>query len=247
MVNKAALGVIGVIVVATLGVGLLVGTVMDDGPTDDGPTDDNDDDNGAAEPTATATANQTNGTVTPNATATAAGTRTAMLPRRFESAAIAENVTRLINEERAAQGVGALEFDGETADTLEEMATDHSLDMANTGVVGHNVTGSNVSQRYRSYELFETCKYTDGPNVYRPDNIDLFETIGTGQVGQFYDTGEGDVFVENETQAAQVIVDGWLADSEQRERLLNDNFERVGVGIEVTRNNTAYATVNLCS
>lgn len=242
MVNKAALAVVAVVVIGVVGVGMLVGTVLDGG---DAPAS-NDDDGGAEGPTddETATDSSANATTTPSGSED--DVRTPILPRRFESAAVAENVTRLINEERENGSVEPLSTEDEIADRLNEMAASHSRDMADVGYEGHNVSGSDISQRYRENDLFDTCKYSDGSNVYNPDNTDRFEVVGSGSIGEYRYVDGNETFVENESQAASVVVEEWLADEDAREYLTVDGFGRVGVGVEITQNNGVYVTVNLC-
>lgn len=243
MVNKAALAVVAVVVIGVVGVGMLVGTLLDAG---DGPAGTDNDDGGGEGPAGNGTATQT----AANATTPDESDqeRTPILPRRFESAAIAENVTRLINEERENQSLDSLQTTGETATRLTEMAEGHSLDMADAGYDGHNVSGTDTGQRYRDNNLFERCKYSDPANVYDPEgHPDRFEVVAIGEIGQYHRVDGNETFIENESHAASVVVDDWLEDDEDaRDAVLVEAFTRVGVGVEITRNNAVFVTVNLC-
>lgn len=243
MVNKAALAVVGVVVIGVVGVGMLVGTVLDGG---DGPASNDNDDGGAEGPAGNGTATQTAANVTTTPVGEDDDARTPILPRRFDSGLIAENVTRLINEERANRSLDSLDTTGETANSLTTMAEGHSQDMADAGYVLHNVSGTDTSQRYRENDLFETCKYSDQSNVYNPDNTDRFEVIDVGAIGQYHQVDGNETFIENESHAATVIVDEWMDDDDAREDLMVAAFNRMGVGVEITRNNAVYVTVNLC-
>jgi len=245
MVNKAALGVIGVIVVTTLGGGLVLGTLMDDNPGGDdesgaeGPGDDGTGTPSTAAPTAEP------------ATGTAADddgrTQTPIHPGAFGSAAVAENVTETINQARSEENLSPLAFDGEVARGLHELAESHSNDMADVGYVSRTVAGTNVTERYRDNGVFETCKYSDGVNVYDPANTDDYAVLADGTIGDHYRSGDNETFVANESQAARLIVTDVLEDDELRGRLLNEHFERAGVGVAITRTNRVYVTVALCS
>lgn len=241
MVNKAALGVVGVIVVATLGGSLVLGTLLDPGDErgPGGPTDGE-----TPTPTESESATESStGTLTEGE-----GDHTPILPRRFSSEAIEDNVTRLINEARANESRSTLETEGSTSADLRTMARDHSVDMADAGYDAHVVAGTNVSQRYRNHGLYERCQYSDSVNVISPGYQDYFEVVGSGTIGEYDRNSSGNsTFVDDESRAATIVVAEMLADSEVRERLTNQYFERTGVGVEITRENEFFVAVNLCS
>lgn len=251
MVNKAALGVIGVIVIVTVGGGLVLGTMLDGGGDDN--------EGGAEEPTAdetaTPTPNDAGGSVDESTAGPADDRRTPMVPRRFESGAIEENVTRLINEERDNETVQTAEgenvtlepftTEGSTVERLHTIAYEHSTGMADAGRTGHAVADTNVSQRYQRTDLVQTCKYSDGISVYPPD--DRFEVVNAGTIGNYDWGGEEEPYVENESMAARLIVEDIFDDWGNERRLHNPHFERMGVGAEITEENVVYVTANLCS
>jgi len=246
MVNKAALGVIAVIVVAVLGGGFLLGTVMDDSDTPPANESDGTNDDG---PATTATATNATGNRTATSTSTEAddGTRTPTLARRFNSSALADNVTREVNDIRGAANVDAVTTEGRTANTLHRMADDHSRDMADAGRVAQDVGGDNVSERYRANEVFETCKYSDDINVFWPGGNKRFVVAGQGTIGDFtYDNGT-QIYVENESHAARLIVEEFRRNQDDVEAMENRYFHRVGVDAEITRSNEVFVSMFFCN
>jgi hypothetical protein len=57
-------------------------------------------------------------------------------------------------------------------------------------------------------------------------------------------THEGE-FLATEDEVAQAIVTDWFSGT-SRDRLLYENANQIGVGIEVTQDGDVYATGNLC-
>lgn len=253
MVNKAALGVIGVIVIVTVGGGLVLGTMLDGGGDDneggaEGPT---------ADETATPTPNDAGGSVNESTPEPVDDRRTPMLPRRFSAEAIEENVTRYLNRARTNETAPRAEdenetlepirTDGPTATTLKEMARVHSRSMADAGQTGHAVGATNTSERYLEYDVAESCKYTvNGTQVYHPADHDKFEVLDAGTIGNFDLGGDEEPYVENESFAAKLIVEDMLDDWSKQRRLFSEHIEFMGVGAEIAGENTVYTTVNLC-
>jgi hypothetical protein len=245
MVTKAALGAVGVVVIAVLGGGFLLGTLMDDSSAGPG--------EGTATPTETAaptpTAAGTATAVAPTATPTAGdqGTQTPTLARRFKVAAVEDNVTQLVNRERGNESLEPLGTDGVIADRLGAMAGEHSVAMADAGRVSPTIDGVTQSERYQEYDVYENCKYSDGVNVYTPERPEKFVALASNAVGDYEDVEGERVYVSDERTAARMLVEKMLADPDMRAALVNEHVSRAGVGAEITRNNEVYVTVALCS
>ena len=255
MVNKAALGVLGVIVLVSMGVGVLIGMQLG-GPTAAGPTDGNSSDGGGAETTAPGESTETR-TPFPESpptadvpggsepTVTAAG-RTTVSYRRFDERDVAQLVKAEINERRTGAGLRAFVTSGGTVSELDRMARSHSDAMANAGAVRNYLEGNSSADRYRAFNLFETCSFPNEQDTFIVDATgNRLEVIGSTVAGRAYDR-DAPKFNENESQVASQLVTEWWEDPTKRERLSWVNAERIGVGVEITQDGSVYATANLC-
>lgn len=249
MVNKAVIGVIGVILVTTLGVGALVGLQGGSGPADDAnPNGGGGNGNGqqsAATPTAT-------GTVGDAATSAPTGPqeRTPIPARQFNRAEIERNVTSQLNDWRRSHGLSPLTHTGTTAENLKAMARDHSVTMANEGTVGHVINGVDTAARFENHDMFDACQYqTQEGYIAQPGseggrNVQ-FEYVSSTVAGGTYESDGITRFNENERQVAQAIVDD-VRSQDKPPGVTKPGIERVGVGVEITRTGGVYATVHLC-
>lgn len=265
MANKTALAVLGVIVLVSMGVGILIGMQLG-GPA---PAQANGSSNnggggggGAATPIPTDTPNGTETSPTPIPTAgpgtpplttqvvTGSATiseRTPILPRRFSRVEIEREIERLINENRTSNGRDTLTVSGKTSDDVTAMARGHSDAMADVGKVSHYVKGNTSKDRYKQAGLFDTCQFLSNSETYIVDaDGNNLETVGMVKVGREYERNGETRYHTNETQVARALVDDWLSNQFLRPRLMYDNAEHLGVGVEITQNGDAYATTNVC-
>lgn len=250
MVNKAVVGVIGVILITTLGVGALVGLDGGGGPADDNTADTNGNDDGQnpATDTNTTTGNETviNGTATP------AGQeeRTPIPGRQFTEEEIADKLTERINEWRAAEGMDTLGAERALPQDLRSMAMEHSIAMANEGELTHVIGNQTSSDRYKANNLYKRCSYTPPHKntVWRPDNPyeNKFEAIADSVAGESYQVGDETRFNEDEDAVADALLEQYKASNASSDVILARGLERVGVGVEVTRDGAVYSTVNVC-
>lgn len=242
MSNKVVMGVLGVIVLVSMGVGVLIGMQLGD--------------EGGANPIGGAADSGSAGTPTPIPTATPGQSsdgsgqstdRTTVAPRRFDDGEIRAEVGRLVNERRAEEGLDPLRTDGQTAARLERMGTAHSVAMADAGRVSHDVNGTDSEGRYRNAGLYGTCQFESAAGTYIIDASDnRLETLSWTVAGREYEDLGRTKFNGNETAVARDIVRKWYRRAEFKERLSYENAQRLGVGIEITQDGTVYATGNLC-
>ncbi|MFC7021441.1 MULTISPECIES: CAP domain-containing protein [Haloarcula] len=254
MVNKGII-VVGIIVLlSAVGVGALIGMQIGGGSpapavADGGAPD---------EPTQTPTGNDSDGTAateTPTSDDEPAETetetaQTPVSPRQFNDDNVTEYVEQFINEERQSRGLDPLQITGTTAGELNDLAMDHSTDMASAGRVVHEIDGVSSADRYRQHDLYETCVYESekGSYVVKPDNPERnqFEAIGKVVAGQTYTVDGEERFLEDDRAVARAIVDDWMASNIYRDRLLLPGIERMGVGVTITNTGNVYATANVC-
>lgn len=254
MVNKTALGVLGVIILSSMGVGILIGMQMG-GPAS-GQTADGNETGGDATPLPNETTSSP--TPFPEAPPTAVGPggpsptvtlaeRTTVSYRRFDENRIAALVKDRINDRRERAGLSPLQADGNTVDRLDAMATTHSIAMADAGKVRNFLDGNSSADRYREFGLYSSCAFSNEAETFIVDaDGNQLEVIGEASAGRAYGTQANPQFNENESQVADQIVREWWADRAKRDRLSWDNAERIGVGVEVTQDGSVYTTANLC-
>lgn len=255
MVNKAALGVLGVIVLVSMGVGVLIGMQLG-GPANAGPADGNSTDGGDETTTAPADSTPTR-TPFPESPPTASGPggeeptitavdRTTVSYRRFDERTIASLIKEDINERRQQAGLSTFVTSGSTVSQIDKMARSHSIAMADAGVVRNYLDGNSSADRYRAFDLFQTCSFPNEKDTFIVDATgNRLEVIGSTVAGRAYDRDDPK-FNENESQVAEALVTEWWDDPTKRERLSWVNAERIGTGVEVTQDGSVYATVNLC-
>jgi hypothetical protein len=118
--------------------------------------------------------------------------------------------------------------------------------MADAGVVRNYLNGNSSADRYRAFNLFQTCSFPNEEDTFIVDATgNRLEVIGSTVAGRAYDRDDPK-FNENESQVAEALVTEWWDDPTKRERLSWVNAERIGSGVEVTQDGSVYATVNLC-
>jgi hypothetical protein len=245
MVNKAALSVLGVIVLVSMGVGVLIGMQIGGGGA--GTTS-------MSTPTpgpSTATG-PSDGESNPAARTTIPGgeVETVQPPeeeqtipaRRFEAKEIRRSVKRQINQRRTDRGLSELLTNGQVANKLDTMAHNHSVEMADEGRVSHAIDGVFSKERYRRAGLYSSCQFNSNPGTYVVNaEGNRLEVIGHAVAGRTHD-GE---FLSTEKEVARAIVDDWFSGI-NRNRLLYENANQIGIGIEVTQDGDVYATGNVC-
>lgn len=246
MVNKAALSVLGVIVLVSMGVGVLIGmqiggggagTTSESTPTAGPSTEQGPAGDGNADPARRTTIpGDDGGTVPPQD-----GGET-IPARQFEPGEIRAEMKTLINQRRVNRGLQELNTGGRISDQLDRMAHGHSVEMADEPRVSHNIDGNTSVSRYKAAGLYDSCKFESDPGTYTVDaQYNRLEVIGYTVAGRTYD-GQ---FHDTEEDVAEAIVSDWFAGT-SRDRLLYENANQLGIGVEVTGGGDVYATGNLC-
>lgn len=249
MVNKAVVGVIGVILITTLGVGALVGLQGGGAPADDTQTNNNGAGNGPDQGT------EGNGTVAPNGTANTTATptapeeRTPIPGRQFNENDVAANLSERLNEWREAEGHPAFETDGNTVDRLNDMAMAHSVAMADEGELTHVIGNESTGDRYHENGLYNACQYQSKDRaIHQPDHPDphQFEALAETVAGDTYEIPNGTQFNEDEEAVAGALLEDLKRNNASTDRIMRSGLTRAGIGVEVTRDGDVYGTIHLC-
>jgi len=258
---------VGVVLVGGIAGAMLLGSGDSDGGGNAGDGSDDSGGGSAATPTSAPTPNG-NGTpaetafptltptddstptgtpmVTP--TATPVPTRTAKLPRRFSEREIELELRRLINDWREEQGLDPYtNANGSLVTEINAMSLNHSVAIAETGELADESNNLTVSERYKAFELYETCKFkeADRQNIVTPDRY-RFQVVDKTYAGRNFEEDGETVYLENETQIARNIFETWTSNFYSSDVLSWENSNRLGIGIEITRTNEVWATGNIC-
>lgn len=126
-------------------------------------------------------------------------------------------VAQEVNDRRAANGIGALDYDTD----LAEVAAYHSRDMHERDYFAHEgPDGETVGDRYARFGI--DCN--GGENIYL--------TRGGG-------------LAATEQTLAEHVVREWMNSEGHREAILKERFTRQGIGIVIV-DGSVYATQNFC-
>ncbi|MFC7142055.1 CAP domain-containing protein [Halosimplex aquaticum] len=179
---------------------------------------------------------------------TATPARTPMLIRRFDTGEIERHLRRLLNDWREERGLRPFgNPDGRLVERLDEMATAHSVDMADLGETIHRIDNRSSAQRYRDASLFETCKFKkSGAQYVVTPTRNRLEVLGKTYAGRAYETANGTRYNGDERAVAAAVFESWVETGPYRDRLSYANATRIGIGIETTEDNEVYVTGDLC-
>lgn len=252
MVKKALLGIVVVVLLLTVGTGALVSTQFGAAPADtaDGSQSDGAD---GSEPASTATPTPSDGdsdTPTPTSEQTATPDKSdqqSIPARNFNEQNVSQYIRKFLNEEREAAGVPTFQSGMKTEEDLNTMAKGHSEAMAVEGKAIHKIDSVSSEERYKNSGLYERCKFTsaEGSYIETPDDA-RFEAVGKTVAGETYEEDGTERFNGNDREIAKAIVSDWMDWPPYKERLLLENADLVGIGVEITDTGNVYATANIC-
>lgn len=139
-------------------------------------------------------------------------------PTDLEESRTERLIAREVNDARRQAGVGTLQVN----DTLARVARTHSRNMATHGYVSHeSPDGARLAERYARFGL--ACH--GGENVYY---------------------GPRGGIARSERSLAEHVVRSWLNSPGHRETLLEERFDRHGIGVVLTDDGRLYVTQDLC-
>jgi len=152
---------------------------------------------------------------------------------------IERRVHALVNEYRVENGRSALSYDTE----LVSIARGHSLDMAENDFFDHdNLRGMDPTDRaeaagYSCYKIYGSY-YTEGlaENIWQGWLYDSITYIG---VVPYYNWLTQD-------EIAELAVDGWISSPGHRANLLEENYDREGIGVAIAADDKVYITQDFC-
>lgn len=147
-------------------------------------------------------------------------------------------VHKYVNKERRDEGLKTLEYDPR----LVSIANNHSEDMVKKGYYSHTAPdGTTIDDRFS--EAGYECRISVPEGVITTGSENIAQTYYQKQIEQ--PDGGTDLY-GNESEVARAVVDSWMNSPDHRENLMRPYWRHQGIGIEVTADNTVYATQNLC-
>ena len=147
--------------------------------------------------------------------------------------------TRLVNEQRAVNGLASLAVDP----ALAALALNHSTDMATNNYFSHtDLTGEDPTARGNASGIFcikdYGSYYTYGvaENIFQ-NNLYTSVTDTNGVYSYAWNTQE---------EIAQSTVTGWMNSTGHRKNILTSTYGREGIGIAIASDDKVYITEDFC-
>ena len=162
---------------------------------------------------------------------------------------IESRIENLVNKIREQQGLDQLKFDKE----LSEIARFHSIDMATRDFYSHeNPEGKNPQDRISDFNY--SCKKEVGESVLDfgiSENINRVYTFHSCYQTFEQDNCEGlDCCYEFNWKSGEEIaiqvVEEWINSPAHRNNIIDDHFEKQGVGLAFNEEKEVYITQKLC-
>ena len=145
----------------------------------------------------------------------------------------------LINSERRARKLSALQFDNK----LSSVARAHSADMARRNFFSHeNPDGRNPTER--GERAGYTCRKDLGSYIAEG----LAENLYQGNLYSSVRTrGSQKTYAWNTLEdIAKQGVSGWMKSTGHRKNILEKTYEKTGIGVAVSRDDKVYVTQVFC-
>ena len=161
-------------------------------------------------------------------------------PYTLSTTALEQRVHDLINQERTAQGLSALDNDPALAD----VARAHSEDMAAQQYFAHvNPQGQDPTARGEAAGY--SCRKTYGAYYTYgiAENLFLNNLYSSAT---YYSNRETEYSWNSPEEIARTTVSGWMNSSGHRENILTPTYDRQGIGVAIGSNDRVYITENFC-
>ena len=146
----------------------------------------------------------------------------------------------LINAERIERGLSPLDH----IEKIRLIARSHSEDMAARDYFAHtspeglsptdrgNEAGYDCRKNYGSYYTYGLAE-----NIHQGWLYDSYRTLNGRIVSYDWFTLEG---------LARTAVDGWMTSPGHRQNILDDSYDRTGIGVAIAEDGKVYITQNFC-
>jgi len=146
----------------------------------------------------------------------------------------------LINQQRIAHGLKELEWDNK----LAYIALSHSSDMITSGNFSH-ISSEGLDPTERANRLGYKCEKIVGSLTYSGIGENIFQNylyskvLYVNEIPISYDW-------KSRQEISQSTVDGLMISQSHRENILDDTFDREGIGVFISEDDSMIITQNLC-
>ena len=158
----------------------------------------------------------------------------------FDRRLVERHVYEMTNEQRRLAGAATLVRD----EAVDLIAYGHSADMAARGYFAHD-TPEGLDPSARGQRAGYECRkdygsyYTTGlaENIFQSHTYSSYMTAG---VTSSY------TWLEDEEELARQMMDGWMDSPGHKRNILDPQYDRIGVGVQISPDEQVFATQNFC-
>ena len=158
----------------------------------------------------------------------------------FDRRLVERHIYEMTNQERRLAGVDGLVRD----EAIDVIAYMHSADMAARGYFAHE-TPEGIDPSGRAERTGYECRKDYG-SYY---TTGLAENISQSYTYSSYRTAGAPssyTWLDGEEELAMQTVRGWMESPGHRENILDPQYDRIGVGVEISSDEQVLATQNFC-
>ena len=158
----------------------------------------------------------------------------------FDRRLVERHIYEMTNEQRRLAGAATLVRD----EAVDLIAYGHSADMAARGYFAHD-TPEGLDPTARGQRAGYECRkdygsyYTTGlaENIFQSHTYSSYMTAG---VTSSY------TWLEDEEELARQMMDGWMDSPGHKRNILDPQYDRIGVGVQISPDEQVLATQNFC-
>ena len=158
----------------------------------------------------------------------------------FDRRLVERHIYEMTNEQRRLAGAATLVRD----EAVDLIAYGHSADMAARGYFAHD-TPEGLDPTARGQRAGYECRkdygsyYTTGlaENIFQSHTYSSYMTAG---VASSY------TWLEDEEELARQMMDGWMDSPGHKRNILEPQYDRIGVGVQISPDEQVLATQNFC-
>jgi len=158
----------------------------------------------------------------------------------FDGRVVEQHIYELTNSEREDVGLSALS----RVHIIDSIARDHSQDMSDRDYFEHD-SPEGLDPTDRGDRAGYDCRKDYG-SYY---TYGLAENISYGYTYSSYTVSGVTTsysWLDGEEDLAREIVTGWMNSPGHRENILDDSYNRIGIGVVINDDEEVYSTQNFC-
>jgi len=149
-------------------------------------------------------------------------------------------IWKYTNDEREKQGLKPLQ----RISKINSIAYNHSLDMSNRNYFDH-ITPEGLDPTDRGNNAGYNCRkdfgsyYTVGlaENIQQQKTYSSITYVNSNPINHWYETPQS---------LSKEIVNAWMNSEGHRENILDESYDKIGIGVVIDSNDDVYSTQNFC-